>query len=471
MGNTAKEIGIKLKETLVKKFYDDQKNRENNDSSIVADQRASAIEIFNEIGFPSKKLESWRKTDISNILEKKYVFDFENDTTKATEDILKCNINNYNTDHYIQVNGKWTEESHGITSYEDGTVVGSISSAMHAYPELFDKYFGKCVKNDRNGLIAINSALFSEGYFIYIPDNVEHDKAIQIVNLIDTQKNIFSNNRNLILVGKNAKLRIVHCDDSADSQTSLINNVTEIHIEEGGKLDFYKMQNKDDDAAILTNTFVKQKAYSDFQSNTIVLNGGVVRNDTHVTLEGGGANADVMGLYLMDRKQFVDNHIFIDHAVANCTSSQLLKGIVDDSATSVFNGHTLVRKDAQNTVAHQNNNNIQLTTNSTINTHPFLEIYADDVKCSHGATVGQLDENALFYLKQRGICDRNANMLLMIAFVGEIIDKIKLPNLRNNIGELVRKRLKGELRACDQCSLHCANPDQPIEFEIDESKI
>jgi Fe-S cluster assembly protein SufD len=195
----------------------------------------------------------------------------------------------------------------------------------------------------------------------------------------------------------------------------------------------------------------------------------MVRNDTHVALDGRGANADVIGLYLMDRKQFVDNHVFISHNVPNCTSNQLFKGIVDEEAKSVYNGHTLVQKDAQQTLAFQNNNNIQLTNTSKVDSHPFLEIYADDVKCSHGSTVGQLDTDAMFYLMQRGICERNAKMLLMVAFVGEIVDKIKLTKLRDSIDELVRKRLKGELSSCEQCSIQCSNPDAPIEFEIDMS--
>ena len=172
----------------------------------------------------------------------------------------------------------------------------------------------------------------------------------------------------------------------------------------------------------------------------------------------------------MDGHQLVDNHVHITHAVSNWTSNQLLKGIVDEYAHSVFNGHTLVAKDAQQTLAFQNNNNIQLTKTSKIDTNPFLEIYADDVKCSHRATVGQLDTAAMFYIMQRGICERNAKMLLMLAFVGQVIDKIELPNLRASMTELVGKRLKGELSSCDQCSITCAEPDKPMHFEIDMSK-
>ncbi len=464
------EIGLALKEALLQKFAAEQESMAASETSFIAEERKIAIQTFDELGFPTIQHESWRKTNLKNFLERDYDLKFD-EKEENTNPIFKCEINQFDTDLYTQLNGKWIDGADGITTYDNGTIVGSMSSAINAFPELFEKHYGKYVLNNRNGLIALNSALFNDGYFIYVPDGVEHNRSLQMVSIIDTKKNIFANSRNLVLLGKNAKLRLVHCDDSMDFQDSFINNVTEINMEHGSKLDLYKLQNKDDAAAIMTNTFVHQAADSNFCSNTIVLNGGMVRNDTHVTLNGRGGNADVKGLYLMDGKQFVDNHIFISHAASNCTSTQLFKGIVDEEARAVFNGHTLVKQDAQQTLAFQNNNNIQLTNTSKIDTHPFLEIYADDVKCSHGATVGQLDTDAMFYLMQRGICERNAKMLLMVAFVGQIIDMIKLPNLKNSINELVRKRLKGELSSCEQCSIECADPDKPFHFEIDVSKI
>jgi Fe-S cluster assembly protein SufD len=269
-----------------------------------------------------------------------------------------------------------------------------------------------------------------------------------MVNLIDADKRIFTNTRNLVIVGRNASLKLVHCDDSLSAHGSFVNTVTEFFVEDGGKLDFYKLQNKDEEATVITNNFIKQGRDSHTRSNTITLNGGLIRNDTLVKMNGRGGESEVYGLYLVDRRQFVDNHVFVDHAVSDCTSRQLFKGIADDNAHAVFNGHILVRQDAQHTEAYQNNNNIQLTDTAAIDIHPFLEIYADDVKCSHGATVGQLDTDALFYMKQRGICDHTARMLLMYSFAREVINRIQ--KSRKDSGFNVSDRIRVSINSGDR---------------------
>jgi Fe-S cluster assembly protein SufD len=203
----------------------------------------------------------------------------------------------------------------------------------------------------------------------------------------------------------------------------------------------------------------------------ISLNGGIIRNELNVEFAGEGADADLNGIYLMDNKPHIDNQVFVTHAVPNCTSSELFKGVLDDSASGVFNGYIYVARDAQKTNAFQRNNNILLKPTAKIDTQPFLEIYADDVKCSHGATVGQLDEEALFYLMQRGISRQDAYLLLMYAFTAEVTGKISIETLQLNIEDMIKKRLRGELAICDKCVLHCSHPDIPLEFEIDMSKV
>jgi Fe-S cluster assembly protein SufD len=472
MTKKAITIGNELKTSLLQKFDEVQMEMLGKEPLFIRSSRQESAQLFELLGFPTVELETWRKTNLKSFLEKTYDLEFEAQSGNEQDNsILQCEINQFDTDLFTQYNGKWIGEASQLRIYPNGTIVGSLSAAIQQYPQLMEPYFGKLANNSLHGLVALNTALFDEGYFIYVPDGVDHTRSLQMVNIINSKQNIFTNTRNLVILGKNARLRLVHCDDSMDFQHSFINNVTEIQLAEGSNMEYYKLQNKDDSTAIMTTTFVNQHRDSAFNSNTIVLNGGMVRNDTQVVLAGKGADAQVVGLFLMDRKQFVDNHVFIDHAVANCTSNQLFKGIVDEEARAVFNGHTLVRKDAQQTIAYQSNNNIQLTDTSKIDSHPFLEIYADDVKCSHGATVGQLKTNALFYLMQRGICERNARMLLMVAFVGQIVDRISLPNLRTSINELVRKRLKGELSSCEQCSIQCADPDKPLHFEIDMSLV
>ncbi len=468
----AKEIAPKLKLNLLTKIDAHIEAESNDSNSWLMELRKQARDKFNELGFPTVKLEAWRKTNLTPYLEKDFdVNAIDKELNKLeVNSTLMCEANKYDTDLYTEYNGHWLKGAHGVTIYDNGTIVCPMSIALDTYPELVKPHFGNYADNSI-AMTALNTADFREGYFIYVPDNVEHDRSLQMVNLIDSKDNVFANMRNLVIVGENSKLRLLHCDDSVSNNNSFINNITEISLADGAKLDFYKLQNKDNESAVTTSTYVQQGANTNFASNTITLNGGMVKNDTKVVLSGRGSNADVIGLYLMDGHQFVDNHVHITHAVSNCTSTQLFKGIVDEHARSVFNGHTLVMKDAQQTLAFQNNNNIQLTNTSKIDTNPFLEIYADDVKCSHGATVGQLDTNALYYIMQRGICERNAKMLLMLAFVGQVIDKIELPNLRASMSELVGKRLKGELSSCEQCSITCADPDKPMHFEIDMAKV
>jgi Fe-S cluster assembly protein SufD len=241
-------------------------------------------------------------------------------------------------------------------------------------------------------------------------------------------------------------------------------------VDEGAEIDFYKLQNKDDSSAVITNTFFVQEKDSKVSTNTLTFNGGIIRNETDIQLNGEGSEAQVNGLYLLDKNQHVDNQVNIGHRAPHTTSYELFKGIMDENASAVFNGYIYVHHDAQKTQAFQSNKNILLTDTASINTKPVLEIYADDVKCSHGSTVGQLDQEALFYIKSRGICDRNAKMLLMYAFAGEIVNKINIEVLRQRIDNMIIKRLKGELSICDQCVLNCKE-NELINFEIDMSKI
>jgi Fe-S cluster assembly protein SufD len=446
-----------------------QSNHMTSESKKLNEIRAEAKKIFENIGFPTGKEEKWRKTKLKNVLELSYEINLEGkDRSNPLKSIFECEINDFDTDLYTIING-WHENK--SDHLDNGIIITSIRDAERDYPELFYSYFGKQASTDQNGLLALNMANFTDGYFIYIPDNVSHDRTVQIVNLINSQSRIFVNTRNLVVVGKNSSLSLVHCDDSLSAFGSFVNTVTEFFVDEGGKLDFYKLQNKDDKSTVITHNFVDQQKDSLTRSNTTTFNGGIIRNDTQVKLSGQGAHADVLGLYLVDRNQVVDNQVKIDHAVSDCTSNQLFKGIADEEARAIFNGHILVRKDAQRTSAFQNNRSIQLSDTAGIDTQPFLEIYADDVKCSHGATVGQLDEEAMFYMRQRGICERTSRMLLMFSFVGEVIDMIDIPALKERVSDLTSRRLKGELSACENCALSCEDPDKVVSFEIDMTKI
>lgn len=468
-----KEVAIqdKTEAMLLERFHSNEQDIFNGDPDFIVDMRKQAIKDFEEAGIPGHPLENWRNTNLEPALSIDYHHELKRDNRKVNiHDIFQCQVHNFETFLVSQLNGWYAYSEEPIRELENGVIVGSLREAFQKYPELVKQHYGKYAKTKSHGLVPLNTAFAQDGVFVYVPDNVDVDLPIQMVNLTKSEKNLMMFPRNLVVVGKSSKLTLVHCDDSIDDEQSFTNAVTEVFVDENANLDYYKLQNKDDKATMVNSSYFHQKDNSNVSTNTISLNGGVLRNDIDVTLNGQNCHADIIGLYLMDRQQHVDNQVYVDHAKPNCYSNELFKGIIDDEAKAIFNGHILVRQDSQNTNAFQSNKNIQLTNTARVVTKPFLEIYADDVKCSHGATVGQLDPDAMFYLRSRGICERNARMLMMYAFAAQVVNYIRIDALKERIDNMVVKRLKGELSICDQCVLHCKD-DRHISFNIDLSKI
>ena len=442
-----------------------------NDPPAVRANREKALESFQKKGFPDKKLEDWRNTDLSETLNRKYDYPLHRTEEDDMHKVFRCNIPHLDTAVIGQLNGWFVSKDVPLIELGNGIIIGSLAEAMKKYPDLVDKHLGNYASVEQSSFTALNTAFATDGTFIYIPDGVKSDKPVQLVNVIQHRENIFIQSRNLIVLGKNAQLRIVHCDDSYDHQPSFSNVVTEIVLDEGAYMDHYKLQNLNNDSTLVSSTWFHLGKDANLESHFITLNGGVLRNNTFVKFNGPFGNANVYGLYLMDRRQHIDNNVFVDHASPDCMSNELFKGVLDEHASGVFNGHVLVERDAQRTNAYQNNRNILLTDSAKINSKPFLEIYNDDVKCSHGSSTGQLDPQAMFYLQQRGIGEENARMLLMYAFADEIVNKIAIEPLQHRIEDMVKKRLQGELQICEQCVLHCSTPEHPAEFKIDVSKI
>jgi Fe-S cluster assembly protein SufD len=463
---------LKLQQQLMSLYKDYKTDVFSEDRNYIAEKRMHSIKLFEEKGFPTINEEAWKGTNLSKALSNDY-----HHLTKADlgdidlDKLFQCDVRNFDTDLLSLLNGWLVNGSAELKTLPNGTIIGSMAEAMKKLPEFIDKYYNKSEKINEHSLSTLNTSMAQDGVFIYVPDNVEPEKAIQLVSIINYDKSLFVQTRNLIILGKNSKLRLVQCDDTTNQLASFNNSVTEVFADEGAKLDHYKLQNINNNSTLVNTIYIKQEANSNVSTNAITLNGGLIRNNVYIKLNGQGADADVLGVYLMDKKQHVDNHIFIDHSVPNCTSNELFKGILDEESSAVFNGHILVQQDAQNTNAFQNNKNILLTDTASIDTKPFLEIYADDVKCSHGATIGQLDTEAMFYLRQRGITEDNARMLLMYAFAADVIKKISIAPLRDRIDDMVKKRLRGELSICDTCVLHCSNPEKKIEFNINLNKL
>jgi len=433
--------------------------------------RKEALNKFKAIGFPHHKMEKWRNTNLSNSLQYDYeLYTKEFSPKQVQDDLLQCEIHDLNAFTVNLYRGRYVYNNEAIFKMGNGTIIGSIAEAFKHFPDLIEKHFGQYINKDDKAFELLNTALFLDGLFIYVPKNVKIEQPIQLINAVGREEDAFVQNRNLIIMEQGSELTFIHCDDSYDYKRSFTNSLSEFYIGENAKLDHYKIQNINNNSTLINSDYFHQERNSRLTTNKSILNGGFIRNEVYNKLNGEGAESEILGIYLADQKQHIDNQVFVDHAVPHCQSKELFKGIVDDYAHAVFNGHILVRPDAQDTIAYQDNNNIILTDKAKINTKPFLEIYADDVKCSHGATIGQLDEDSLFYIRQRGIGIDNARMLLMYAFAADVINYIKVESLRTRIDDMVKKRLRGELSICDQCILHCSTPEYHFEIDMDKIK-
>lgn len=472
MNNEIMQQQLPLDSMLIDQYEAHREELAASDIPSVTSLRDKAFTAFRSTGFPDSSQEKWRNTSIEDLWEDTYEHQIGlMKSDRNVEELFRCEVHNFDTEIVSLLNGWHVNNDGDLRTLADGVIIGSIQSAMKAYPALFEKHFCQICDENPNGFVSINTAMMQDGVFIYVPDGVVADKTIQIIKMIDRKEQVFVQTRNLIVLGKNSQLSLMHCDDSINQQSSLVNTVTEIFLDENASLELYKLQNLNDQSGLVNSTFVRQMANSNLKTNTLTFNCGLIRNNITVHLDGAGAHADVLGLYLMDKQQHIDNQIQINHNVAHCTSNELFKGILDEEASAVFNGYIYVARDAQKTNAYQNNNNILLKPTATINTMPFLEIYADDVKCSHGATIGQLDQEAMFYLRSRGIAADNARLLLMYAFAADIINHISIEPLRQRIDDMVKKRLRGELSVCDKCILHCGAPEKQYHFDIDLSKL
>ncbi len=427
-----------------------------NSSPIVNNRREAALDYLNSKGLPARKDEKYKYTFLEPHLKNGYNTIFEPQNIPFNlNDIFRCDVPSLDTHNIILLNGFYYEKFNSTVNIE-GIIFGSFQKMAEEHSDIYQKHYGKYAKTETDGLVSLNTLFTQDGLFLYVPKGVVVDKPIQIVNLLLSEQELMVQHRNLFVVDENSQLELIICDHTLSPQKFLTNSVSEIYIAENANLTITRVQNEHNGSVQISNQFIHQEANSTVEENTITLHGGLVRNNVYVKLNGEGAHNDTNGLYLSDSNQHVDSYTLIEHTVPNCTSNQLFKGILDNKATGAFNGKIYVAKDAQKTSAFQRNNNILLTDEAKMNTKPQLEIYADDVKCSHGATVGQIDKEAMFYLRSRGIGEKEARFLMLFAFANEIIRNIKTEALRDRIDELVDKRLRGELSRCNNCFVHCA---------------
>jgi Fe-S cluster assembly protein SufD len=401
------------------------------------------IQLFNEQGVPTVKHEEWKYTRISGVLNKDFSYaDAATAVTKADVDGVRL-PGNVTANELVFVNGIYHGELSTIRSSADELVIMPLSEAVKGeYKTIIDSNLGHSAKYHTDGINAMNNAFAYQGLFIAVKKNkaVQHPLYCYYINDARTV-NVLSLPRTLMHVGVNAEVFLVEEEITLGTSDSFINRVSEIVVEENANVHIYKIQNEDSHSSCVKTTHVRQLGISKVNSVTITLNGGVIRNNLNFILDAPGCESNMYGLYCVKGETHVDNHTIVDNQMPNSLSNELYKGIIDENATGVFNGKIFVRKDAQKTNAYQSNKNVLLSDTATVNTKPQLEIFADDVKCSHGCTVGRLDEEALFYLNARGIGDKEAKALLLHAFASEILEKIELEPIRQYADEIISERL------------------------------
>jgi len=422
-------------------------------SEVVNAQRDNAFQRFSASGFPDAKDEDYRYTKVASYFSENYGLDLEGKT--AISDILKgfsCSVPNIDAHIIYLING-WYYRENQVAELPEGVILCSFAEASKKHPELFTKYYNQKAQNSNDATVQLNTMMAQDGLFLYVPPKVQMDRPIQIINILGADVDMLSTQRSLFIIDDFAKAQILVCDHTLSTHAFTSNHVREIFVGNNAFFEYYLIENQHNKVNQVISSFIHQEANSDVHSNVITLHNGQTRNNTFVTLAGENANSELYGMAITDKQQHIDNFTEIDHQVPHCTSTELFKNVLDDTSTGAFKGRIIVRPDAQRTEAYQTNNNICLTPNAYINTRPQLEIYADDVKCSHGATIGQLDEDALFYMQARGISPDEARMLLMFAFTHEVIDQVRLDSLKDRLKVLVEQRLRGEISKCEGCAM------------------
>ncbi len=416
--------------------------------------REPAFADFSRLGFPTSKQEDFLYTNLADWFVPDYGMNLNALNIPVNPyEIFRCGVSGINAYLFFVVNDRFYVETGRAPSLPEGVLAGSLKQFAQSHPELIKKYYGKIAKTDKDGTVAFNTTFAQDGFFLYVPEGVKLEKPIQLINVMRADVDLMANSRNLIIIEKGAQAQVLVCGHTIDRKKFLANRVTEVFVGEDAHYEHYKLENTSTDMTNIGSLFVQQQAASEVLINEVTLHNGQTRNNVRIDLLGEHAQTTLCGMAIGDKKQHIDNHTFINHAVPNCKSKELYKYVLDDSSRGAFAGKILVAKDAQKTEALQTNKNICITREARMNTKPQLEIYADDVKCSHGATVGQLNDEALFYLRSRGIPEAEARMLLMFAFVDDVIEYINLPALKDNIRFLVEKRFRGELSKCEGCAM------------------
>ena len=430
---------MELKDKLISSFMAFEEKVDT--SSSLHDVRSAAIKNFETKGFPTKKEEAWKYTSLNAILKNDFSVFPKKENAVEFATVKKYFLHDVDTYKVVFVDGLFSSFLSSTT--HDGLDVCLMSSALNKpkYKMVIDEYFNKIASKDES-LTSLNTAFAKEGAYINVPKSKVVEKPIEIIYFsTGNEAALMVQPRNLVVVGENAHVQIIERHQSLNSNPVLTNSVTEIFAQKRAIVDYYKIQNDVQTANLIDNTYIAQKQESRVAVHTFSFGGNITRNNLNFYHQGERIDSTLKGITIIGDKQHVDHYTLVQHATPNCESHQNYKTILSDNSNGVFNGKIFVEREAQKTNAFQQNNNILLSDKATINAKPQLEIFADDVKCSHGCTIGQLDESALFYMQQRGIPKKEARALLMYAFSNEVIESIKIPELKQRITKIIATKL------------------------------
>ena len=409
-------------------------------NSDVHEIRSEALQNFEKVGFPTRKLEAWKYTSLNSVLKQDYSLFPSKVEAIELADVKKYFIHEIDAYKIVFINGKYSSFLSQTTHEHYDVCLMSSALTNPKYKAVIDKYFNKIAKQDN--LTSLNTAFATEGAYINIPKNTDVKKPIQILNFTTgSQEATMLQPRNLIVVGENAQVQIIERHQSLTANPVLSNVVTEVFADKAANVDYYKIQNDETTASLVDNSYIEQQSNSVVSVHTFSFGGNITRNNLNFYQKGEHIDSILKGITIVEGKQHVDHHTLVHHIEPNCESHQDYKGIFNERSTGVFNGKVIVEKEAQKTNAYQQNNNVLISDKATINAKPQLEIFADDVKCSHGCTIGQLDEDALFYMQQRGIPKKEGKALLMYAFANTVLESVKIPEVKQRITKLIAKKL------------------------------
>lgn len=416
--------------------------------------RDAAYDDFCRQGLPTRKVERYKYTDMAPLFAPDYGLNLNRlEIPVNPYEAFRCDVPNLSTSLYFVVNDAFYTKLQPKGHLPEGVIIGSLAEEAAKKPHLIGKYYSRIAKTDGDAITALNTMMAQDGLLVYVPKGTKVDRTVQVINILRSDVDLMANRRVLIIVEPEAEIKLLFCDHAVDNRKFLTTQVIEAYVGDNAGLDLYCLEETHAKNTRVSNLYIEQQANSRVNHNIITLHNGVTRNKTDLAFCGEGAECNLCGCVIADKQQHVDNNTLIDHRVPHCTSNELYKYVLDGHATGAFAGRVLVRNGAQKTVSQETNQNLCATKEARMYTQPMLEIYADDVKCAHGSTVGQLNDAAMFYMQQRGIPVKEAKLLLEFAFINEVIDQMQLAPLRDRLHYLVEKRFRGELNKCEGCNL------------------